>query len=83
VPFFPLGSALPAIPKVTEHPAVIAAADAAAATPAQVGLAWLLAHAPHILLIPGTAHLAHLAENIATTAVSLDPDTIAILDRLA
>src|ERR1700733_327105 len=55
VPFFPLGSAFPGIPKVTEHPAVIAAATALRATPAQVGLAWLLAHDPHVLLIPGTS----------------------------
>ena len=42
VPFFPLGSAFPGMPKVTEHPAVRAAATALGATPAQVGLAWLL-----------------------------------------
>ena len=82
VPFFPLGSAIPGLPKVTEHPAVIAAAAAVGATPAQVGLAWLLAHDPRVLLIAGTSSLSHLSENIATGAVQLDADTMEILDSL-
>ncbi len=80
VPFFPLGSAFPGMPKVTEHPAVLAAAAALDATPAQVGLAWLLAHAPNILLIPGTSSLDHLAQNLATGDVHLDAETVAALD---
>lgn len=83
VPYFPLGSAFPGIPKVTEHPAVIEAAAAHDATPAQVGLAWLLAHSPHVLLIPGTSSPAHLAENLATGDVQLGPATVATLDALA
>jgi aryl-alcohol dehydrogenase-like predicted oxidoreductase len=82
VPFFPLGSAFPGIPKVTEHPAVVAVAAALAATPAQVGLAWLLAHDPHILVIPGTSSLEHLTENVSTAQVHLDADTMAVLDGL-
>ena len=82
VPFFPLGSAIPGLPKVSEHPAVVAAAAALDATPAQVGLAWLLAHDPRVLLIPGTSSLDHLTENIATSDVNLDADTMAVLDRL-
>jgi pyridoxine 4-dehydrogenase len=80
VPYFPLGSAFPGMPKVTEHPAVLAAATVLGATPAQVGLAWLLGHAPNILLIPGTSNLEHLAANIATTDVHLDADTMTTLD---
>lgn len=83
VPFFPLGSAFPGIPKVTEHPAVINAATAYGATPAQVGLTWLLAHDAHTLLIPGTSNPDHLDDNIAAASVHLDPDTIKILDDLA
>jgi aryl-alcohol dehydrogenase-like predicted oxidoreductase len=82
VPCFPLGSAFPQIPKVSEHPAVIAAAAAAGATPAQVGLAWLLAHDENTLLIPGTSNPAHLAENVAADAVRLDPATLATLDAI-
>ncbi len=55
VPFFPLGSAFEGMPKVSEQPAVRELADRLGATPAQVGLAWLLAHSPNILLIPGTS----------------------------
>ncbi len=83
VPFFPLGSAFPGIAKVTEHPVVIDTASKLGATPAQVGLAWLLAHSPNTLLIPGTSSLDHLAENIATAEVDLDAGTIDILDSLA
>jgi pyridoxine 4-dehydrogenase len=83
VPYFPLGSAFAGAAKVTEHPAVLAAAAAQGATPAQVCLAWLLGHDPHILLIPGTTSLKHLNENVATADVRLDADTTAQLDGLA
>lgn len=72
VPYFPLGSAVPGLPKVTDDPAVIDAAEALGRTPAQIGLAWLLHHAPNILLIPGTASIAHLEANMAAGDISLD-----------
>ena len=83
VPFFPLGSAFTGAAKVTEHPAVLAVAAEVGATPAQVGLAWLLAHDPSILLIPGTSSLKHLNENVATADVSLNADAMSALDVLA
>jgi aryl-alcohol dehydrogenase-like predicted oxidoreductase len=83
VPYFPLGSAFAGAAKVTEHPAVLAAAAAQGATPVQVCLAWLLGHDPHILLIPGTSSLKHLTENVAAADVRLDADTTAQLDSLA
>jgi pyridoxine 4-dehydrogenase len=83
VPFFPLGSAFAGMARVIEHPAVLAAAAAQGATPAQVGLAWLLAHDPHILLIPGTSSLEHLDENVAAADIHLDAATMAVLDVLA
>jgi pyridoxine 4-dehydrogenase len=83
VPYFPLGSAFPGMPKVSEHPAVTEAAAALGATPAQIGLAWLLAHDPGTLLIPGTSSLSHLEDNIATANVRLDPATMDILNGLA
>jgi pyridoxine 4-dehydrogenase len=82
-PFFPLGSGFPGRPKVTEHPAVTAAAATLGCTPAQAGLAWLLHHDPHMLLIPGTANVAHLEENMGVARVRLDPETAASLDALA
>jgi aryl-alcohol dehydrogenase-like predicted oxidoreductase len=83
VPYFPLGSAFPGIPKVTENGAVLAAAKALGATAAQLGLAWLLAHAPNVLLIPGTSSLGHMAENVAVGQVRLNDEVMAVLDNLA
>jgi len=80
VPFFPLGSAFPGLPKVTGHPAVNALADRLGATAAQVGLAWLLHHADNILLIPGTSSLEHLEENLAAAALPLTADELAELE---
>jgi aryl-alcohol dehydrogenase-like predicted oxidoreductase len=80
VPYFPLGSAFSWLPKVTDHPAVLAAAATLGVTPAQIGLAWLLAHAPNTLLIPGTADPAHLADNVAAGSITLDADTLAALE---
>ena len=83
VPFFPLGSALPNQPRVTDNPTVRAVAAEIGATPAQVGLAWLLAHDDGTLLIPGTADPAHLDENIASGSVRLPTASVAALDTLA
>ena len=82
VPFFPLGGAYPGWPKVTEHPAVIEIAAKLDIKPSQLGLAWLLAHAPNILLIPGTADRGHLEENIAAASIQLSWDVLAELDAL-
>ncbi|WP_406692484.1 aldo/keto reductase [Saccharopolyspora sp. ID03-671] len=83
VPFFPLGSAFPGAPKVTDNPAVKRIADESGATPAQIGLAWELAHYENALLIPGTADPDHLAENIAAVDVELTPQAKSELDVLA
>ncbi len=80
VPYFPLGSALPTLPKVTDNPAVLAVARRLDATPAQVGLAWLLAHRDNVLLIPGTASVAHLEENIKVADVHLSAADLAELN---
>lgn len=64
MPYFPLGGAFPGRPKVTDDPEVIQRAAALGCTPSQYGLAWLLYHSPNILLIPGTASIAHLEENM-------------------
>jgi pyridoxine 4-dehydrogenase len=82
VPFFPLGSAFPGMPKVTEQPAVLEVAERLGATPAQVGLAWLLQHSPNVLLIPGTSSVAHLEENMGAGDVELDARALARLSDL-
>ena len=82
VPFFPLGGAFPGLPKVTDEPAVQAAARDLGRTPAQIGLAWLLHHAPNVHLIPGTASAEHLEANIAAGDLELDAGTLAALDAV-
>lgn len=79
VPYFPLGSAFPGMPKVTDDAAVQAVAARRGATPAQVGLAWLLARAENVLLIPGTSSRSHLQENLAVADVELTGDDLAEL----
>ncbi|MDQ1648674.1 MAG: pyridoxine 4-dehydrogenase, partial [Frankiaceae bacterium] len=74
VPFFPLGSAFEHMPKVTEHPTVIAAAQQTGMSAVQVGLAWLLARDASVLLIPGTSSVEHLEENCGAGAVTLPED---------
>ena len=80
VPYFPLGSAFPNTPKVTENKAVRAVAERLGVTPAQVGLAWLLAHRDNILLIPGTSRVAHLEQNLAVADLTLSEDDITELE---
>jgi pyridoxine 4-dehydrogenase len=84
VPFFPLGSAgFANTLRVTDDPTVAAIAAELGATPAQVGLAWQLAHYGHTLLIPGTANPAHLAENLAAGDIELPEASRTALDHLS
>jgi aryl-alcohol dehydrogenase-like predicted oxidoreductase len=82
VPFFPLGSAFAHLPKVADQPEVQAAAARLGVTAAQIGLAWLLQHAPNALLIPGTASPEHLRENVAVADIRLDDPAMEALDAL-
>jgi aryl-alcohol dehydrogenase-like predicted oxidoreductase len=82
VPYFPLGSAFPGFPKAADNPVVVDIAGELGVTPAQVVLAWLLAHAPNTLLIPGTRSIAHLEENIGAGEVTLSAEAIARLDAV-
>jgi pyridoxine 4-dehydrogenase len=51
------------------------------ATPVQVAIAWLLAHSPVMLPIPGTSSIAHLEENVAAAALKLDASDLAALEK--
>jgi pyridoxine 4-dehydrogenase len=83
VPFFPLGSAFFADNPVLDAPVVEETARRLDATRAQVALAWLLAQAPTVLLIPGTSSLTHLEENLAAADLVLDDEAIEALDQAA
>ena len=82
VQYFPLGSAFPGMPKVTDEPTVQAAAQSLDSTASQVGLAWLLQHAPNLLFIPGTADIRHLEANVAAGSITIDDDTLATLNTI-
>jgi len=53
------------------------------ATPAQVGLAWLLSRKPWIVPIPGTTKLHRLKENIGAADVKLTSDDLRQIDDAA
>nr|WP_221374935.1 aldo/keto reductase [Actinoplanes polyasparticus] len=61
---------------------VRAVAAEAAATPAQIALAWLLAQGDAIAPIPGTTRIDRLEENAAADSIRLTDDQIARLDNL-
>ena len=77
VPFFPLGGFTP-----VQSSALDEVAAELGATPMQVALAWLLHHAPNILLIPGTSSLVHLRENLAAAELKLPAEALARLDEI-
>lgn len=81
-PYFPLGGAYPGAAKVTREPVVLEVASEIGATPAQVGLAWLLHHAPNVLIIPGTTSIGHLEQNVDAGAVTIDASAMARLDSI-
>jgi aryl-alcohol dehydrogenase-like predicted oxidoreductase len=82
VPYFPLGSAFGGANRLLSHPDVTSTAGRLAATPSQIALAWLLALAPNVLLIPGTSSPAHLRENVAASRLHLDDEALKVLDAI-
>jgi aryl-alcohol dehydrogenase-like predicted oxidoreductase len=81
VPFCPLGFPREQRAAILTNPVVAGVAAGHDAGTAQVALAWLLAIAPNVLLIPGTRTRGHLAENLAAGGLSLSDHEIALLDR--
>jgi aryl-alcohol dehydrogenase-like predicted oxidoreductase len=77
VPFFPLGGFTP-----LQSETLSKVAGRLGATPMQVALAWLLARAPNILLIPGTSSPGHLRENLAAAELTLLEDVLAELGEI-
>ncbi len=59
--------------------AVEAVAKAHGASVYQVAIAWLLAHSPVMLPIPGTSSVAHLEENVAAAKLQLTPEDLKAL----
>ena len=51
-------------------------------SPSQLAIAWLLHQGDHIIPIPGTTSVAHLAEDLGAAQVALSPALMARLDDL-
>jgi aryl-alcohol dehydrogenase-like predicted oxidoreductase len=66
IPWYPLGAG-----KALKLAKVKRIAARLRATPSQIAIAWLLAHSPVILPIPGTGSIRHLDENAAAAQVRL------------
>jgi pyridoxine 4-dehydrogenase len=81
VPFCPLGYPPAQRETILTNPVVNSVAADHDASTAQVALAWLLAKAPNILLIPGTRTRVNLAENLAAGNFWLGDGEIALLNR--
>ncbi|MFD5509616.1 aldo/keto reductase [Streptomyces sp. NPDC127051] len=83
VPFFAIAGAGKEAGVVTEEAGPVrAAAEAHGVSEAQVRLAWTLNRGPHVLAIPGTGNPDHLVENIATGALRLSAEEIALLSAV-
>jgi pyridoxine 4-dehydrogenase len=74
LPWYPLGAG-----SVLRSAKVKRVASRHAASAAQVALAWLLAHSPVMLPIPGTGSIAHLEENVAAAALQLPAEELRAL----
>jgi pyridoxine 4-dehydrogenase len=82
VPFCPLGWPRGPDNPVLTSPVVIQTAARLGMTLAQVALQWLYQLAPNVLLIPGTASVAHLHENLAAEDLALDDEALRALAQL-
>ncbi|MGW5351466.1 oxidoreductase [Streptomyces sp. NPDC004031] len=83
VPFYAIAGTGRTAGLTTDHsPEVHAVARALGATTAQIRLAWTLHQGAHVLAIPGTGDLDHLAQNVAVGGLHLSEDQLTALDAL-
>lgn len=78
IPWFPIGGGMVQLEEKLRE-----IAGRKQVTMHQLALSWLLHHADHILLIPGTSSLHHLEENMQAANVRLDAGDMRELDGLA
>jgi pyridoxine 4-dehydrogenase len=69
------------IQQTEDKVAVAVAAERHGVTQHQIVLAWLLAHSPAILPIPGTGSPAHAEENVAAAAIDLSRDELEAISK--
>jgi aryl-alcohol dehydrogenase-like predicted oxidoreductase len=82
VPFGSLGFGATGPDAVLRRREVVEQAARLRVTPAQLVLAWTLTLAPNVLLIPGASSVDHLLENLAASAVHLDPEAVRWLSAM-
>ncbi|HEX4375696.1 MAG TPA: aldo/keto reductase [Steroidobacteraceae bacterium] len=75
MPWFPMGGG-----RVRSNAVVTRIAARHGALPAQVALAWLLKRSKNVLLIPGTASVSHLEENVAAADLELSVEDMRDLE---
>jgi pyridoxine 4-dehydrogenase len=83
IPWYPLGAG--SIEQETGEKAakrVAAIAERRGATSMQVALAWLLARATTMLVIPGTSRVSHLEENVRGAELELSDEELESLNSL-
>src|SRR5258706_2394443 len=66
LPWYPLGAGA-----ALRSPQVKSLSRTLKATPAQIAIAWLLAHSPVMLPIPGTNSIPHLEQNMGALALQI------------
>jgi aryl-alcohol dehydrogenase-like predicted oxidoreductase len=76
VPFGSLGFGGNGPRSVVGHRVVVEEASRLGLRPAQVALAWALALAPNVLVIPGASSVDHLRENLKASDVVLDDEAM-------
>lgn len=77
IPWFPLSAG-----GLSEGGPLHRVAQRHGATVYQVALAWLLAHSPNMLVIPGTSSVVHLEENVAAAELKLSARDLTELDQI-
>jgi pyridoxine 4-dehydrogenase len=78
IPYFPIGGNMGG---VAQH-AIDKLADKYQATSRQIALAWLLAHSPVMLPIPGTSSVDHLEENVAAASIKLTDEDLHSIESI-
>ncbi|MFJ8843360.1 oxidoreductase [Streptomyces cyaneofuscatus] len=83
VPFYAIAAAGGEGGATGAEPAeILTVAQAHGVSPAEIRLAWTLHRGPHVLAIPGTGDLGHLAANVAAGALRLSEDELELLETL-
>ncbi|NDZ75346.1 oxidoreductase [Streptomyces sp. SID10362] len=83
VPFYSIAGTGRTAGATTDHnPQVHTIARAHGVSAAQIRLAWTLHQGPHVLAIPGTGDLDHLAQNVTVGSLRLSEEELTTLDPL-